>query len=97
MLSSLLTYWLCLISGVAATVTGTDKRAAQLGNRRVPEIVLLLIALLGGSFAMLIAMRIFHHKTRKSSFQLVLVLIILLQVGIFRLLASEFIYYHAAR
>jgi uncharacterized membrane protein YsdA (DUF1294 family) len=42
-----------------------DKRAAMQGRLRVPERVLLTVALLGGAIAALLAMVILRHKTIK--------------------------------
>lgn len=58
-----------------------DKRAAINGDWRVPENVLLLLTLLGGTPAMMFARKFFRHKTIKGSFVLRLYAIILLQVG----------------
>ena len=47
-----------------------DKRAAELGRRRVPEKNLLIVGLVGGWPGALIAQLLFRHKTSKPSFQL---------------------------
>lgn len=57
-----------------------DKRAAKEGGWRVPEGTLLLLALLGGSPAALMASKRLRHKTKKVSFRLRMTLILLLQV-----------------
>ena len=49
---------------------GVDKLAAKAGTRRVPEALLLVLGCLGGWPAAYIAQRMFHHKTRKPSFQI---------------------------
>jgi uncharacterized membrane protein YsdA (DUF1294 family) len=46
-----------------------DKSAARLGRRRTPENTLLLLGLLGGWPAALLAQRRLRHKTAKPSFQ----------------------------
>jgi len=56
-----------------------DKWAAKRGAWRIKERTLLLVALLGGSLAMLVAMRLAHHKTRHAKFMLGLPAIIVLQ------------------
>lgn len=48
---------------------GRDKSAAQTGKWRIRESSLHLVGLLGGWPGALLAQRFFHHKTRKTSFQ----------------------------
>lgn len=57
-----------------------DKFQAGQKSERVPEIVLFLTVLLGGGIGAIVGMNLFHHKTKKLSFQLVVVSIILLQL-----------------
>lgn len=61
---------------------GLDKTTAGMGATRVPEKILWLALFLGGSFGALVAMNLFRHKTRKLSFQLVMALLVLVQVGL---------------
>jgi uncharacterized membrane protein YsdA (DUF1294 family) len=76
----LLVYVFVATSIAAFVLCGLDKRLAILGWNRIPEIVLYLAALLGGSFGLLLGMHLFRHKTQKASFQVVIVLIALLQI-----------------
>ena len=46
-----------------------DKSAAQSGRWRTAESTLHALALIGGWPGALIAQRLFHHKSRKASFQ----------------------------
>ncbi len=59
---------------------GIDKIKSRLNSRRVSEKGLWFLSFIGGSPGALVAMHFFRHKTKKSSFQLWLVLIILLQI-----------------
>jgi len=52
------------------------------GRTRIPEAVLHVVALLGGSPGALIGQELFRHKTRKHAFRLVLLAIFLLQAGL---------------
>lgn len=60
-------------------VFGYDKWIAGGRTRRVPEKILWLLSLLGGSLGGVVGMSVFHHKTRKLSFQLVMAGIFLVQ------------------
>jgi uncharacterized membrane protein YsdA (DUF1294 family) len=58
---------------IASTLTfivyGIDKAAAIWEFRRIPEAILHLLGFAGGWPGALIAQRVFHHKSRKASFQ----------------------------
>ena len=59
---------------------GSDKQRAAYGSSRIPEIVLHLLALAGGSAAALLAQITFRHKTRKRSFRIIFIAIVLAQL-----------------
>jgi uncharacterized membrane protein YsdA (DUF1294 family) len=67
------------INLVTVLLYGYDKRQAIVGGGRVPEMILHLAALVGGSGGALLAQILFRHKTRKFTFRAVFVGIILLQ------------------
>ncbi len=74
-------WYACLISISVVTFLfyGYDKRRA-IGNRgRVPEAVLHLLALAGGSLGAILGMLTFKHKTRKLFFKLILAAIVIAQ------------------
>lgn len=50
-------------------------------NRRVPEITLLGIAIIGGGIGVLLGMSMFHHKTLHLKFKYGVPVILLLQVA----------------
>jgi uncharacterized membrane protein YsdA (DUF1294 family) len=66
-------YLAWLLGGTIATLAlyGYDKWQARRGGRRVPERLLLALALLGGVFGAWAGMLLFRHKTRHSVFYLV--------------------------
>lgn len=67
------------ILSVIATVY--DKIAAKcLPRHRVPEATLLLLAALGGSLPMYVAMQIVHHKTQHKKFMIGIPIILTVQV-----------------
>lgn len=47
---------------------GIDKSKARRNKWRIPEAILFLFAIFGGSLGCLAAMHTFRHKTQKSSF-----------------------------
>ena len=79
MLEFLIVYILVL-SVVAIAATIYDKGAAKVKGRRISEGTLLIIALVGGSIAMYVVMRMIHHKTEHEKFMKGIPLIIALQL-----------------
>jgi uncharacterized membrane protein YsdA (DUF1294 family)/cold shock CspA family protein len=75
--------WLAAISVVTFAEFAWDKRQAVVGERRVSEIELLVLSLLGGSPAALLAMAVLRHKTHKGSFQMAFGGVVALQIAAF--------------
>lgn len=67
---------------VTFLVFGFDKWMATSKSWRISEKILWLLSLFGGSAGALMGMQFFRHKTRKISFQLMLVLILVSQVAV---------------
>ncbi|MHC4783598.1 MAG: DUF1294 domain-containing protein [Planctomycetota bacterium] len=59
---------------------GSDKQRAVHSDSRIPEVVLHLLALAGGSPAAFFAQITFRHKTRKRVFRTIFIAIVLLQI-----------------
>lgn len=87
--TSILLWWLGLaglyaylvgINAVTVLLYGYDKHQAIAGGGRVPEVILHLAALAGGSPGALLAQVALRHKTRKLKFRMVFVGIVLAQV-----------------
>lgn len=78
---NILVIYLIIINIFAIFMTVHDKIAAIGGKWRVKERTLLLIAVLGGSPAMLLTMLLIRHKTRKPKFMVGIPLIIVLQLA----------------
>ena len=72
--------WLAGVSLAALAFYGRDKLAAQGGRLRIPERVLLGLALLGGTPGTLLGMLLFRHKTHKGPFLQRLLLVLLGQL-----------------
>lgn len=71
-----------LVVNVAAfLVYGLDKSKARRHAWRIPERVLLGLAVIGGSIGALLGMSCFHHKTHKRKFYIGVPLIMLLEFG----------------
>lgn len=73
-----------LVAGIALVLSlfaffayRSDKRRAETGAWRVPEMTLHLIALIGGWPGAFLAQRTFRHKTSKFSFQVVFWMVVL--------------------
>lgn len=79
-LTNLFLALLGVLNLITFLVFGFDKLIAGGRARRVPEKVLWLLSVLGGSVGGLLGMFVFHHKTRKLSFQLVMAGIFLIQM-----------------
>ena len=71
-----------LINLMTMIAYGVDKNAARNGAWRVPEMQLHLLELLGGSPGAFVAQKLFHHKTKKKSFQLSFLFVLALQAVI---------------
>ena len=62
--------WLLFLNFLSFLVMLWDKHQAGRGGWRVAELKLLAPVLLGGGFGVLAAMVLTGHKTRKTSFQI---------------------------
>ncbi len=58
------------------------------GSLRAPEAIIYLIALLGGSVGVFLGVHLFKHKTKKASFQFVLLLIVVVQLFLIKQVAQ---------
>jgi len=81
-----LVWYLAAINAFAFFMYGWDKMSAGVEARRISEKTLLILALIGGSLGAAAGIKIFRHKTRKISFLLWFILIILLQLSILTVL-----------
>lgn len=62
--------WLLFINVTAFVLYGADKRKAVRGKWRVPEATLIGVAAVGGALGALGGMLVWHHKTRKWKFRI---------------------------
>ena len=77
-----LLYYLAAVNVLAFALMGIDKAKAKRGARRIPEKVLFLSALIGGSVGAIAGMFAFRHKTKHLSFVLGLPAILLLHLAL---------------
>ena len=77
----LLWVYLGIVNVAGFILPAVDKRRAKKDKWRIRESTLFLISALGGSVAMYISMRLFHHKTKHKRFMIGIPAIIVLQLG----------------
>ena len=72
-----------LIVNVATFITyGLDKWKARHDRWRVPESVLIFLAIIGGSPAAILTMRMFNHTTNKNKFAFGIPIILFLHLTV---------------
>lgn len=76
---TIIVIFLIAINIIAIILMKKDKEYAQNGERRIREITLLLVALVGGSLGMYFAMFKYKHKTLHNKFRYGVPVIIMLQ------------------
>ena len=88
-ITRLIAYYLIGVNLLTFIAYGIDKhKAVRNGqkskhlSRRIPEATLLLLAVLGGSPAALLAMYLFRHKTLHKKFRYGVPAILLLQIAL---------------
>ena len=64
-----------------------DKQRAKKGAWRIPEKMLFLVAIIGGSIGSILGMYTFRHKTKHMSFVIGMPLILILQIVLAIMLA----------
>lgn len=84
-ITRLVVYYLIGVNLLTFIAYGIDKYKARHKQWRITEASLLLLAILGGSPAALLAMRFFHHKTlhKKIRYGVPAILLIQLTIVIF--------------
>ena len=73
--------YITLVNIITFIVYGIDKRKAVKGKWRIPESVLIGMAIIGGGAGALLGMLIWHHKTRKWKFRILVPLFLALWVA----------------
>ena len=68
---------------ITLALYGADKRNAQAGKRRISERLLIVFSACFGGIGAFIVMRVFHHKTRKPKFRILIPVFMSLQLLFF--------------
>ena len=79
-------YLIIGINLLSFILMGIDKLKAIKNNYRISENTLLLISIIGGGIGTLIGMILFHHKTKKLKFQILVPISILINIYLFYLI-----------
>ena len=74
--------YLVLINLLTFIVYGIDKLKAKKGKWRIPESILLLLALMGGSVGAWLGIKVWHHKTLHKKFKYGVPFIFILQIAL---------------
>ncbi len=74
MVSQLVWIYLLVINAAGFLLMGFDKLSAKIDSGRIPEMWFFLISLAGAFLGIVLGMFAFHHKTRKTSFQIKVVI-----------------------
>ena len=72
--------YLIIINCISFLLMGFDKHQAIHNKYRIPEIVLMIMAAIGGSIGSILGMYIFHHKTKKIKFHILFTIFLILQI-----------------
>ena len=79
-------YLILGINILSFILMGIDKYKAIKNNYRISENTLLLISILGGGIGSLLGMILFHHKTKKLKFQILVPISILINIYLYQIL-----------
>ena len=82
-----LTY-LFLANGMGFLLMGLDKLRAAQDEWRIPERWFFMISLAGGALGVFLGMFVFHHKTSKTGFQLIVILALAVYAAVFIVLTA---------
>ena len=73
--------FIAILNVITFLIYAIDKWKAKKNRWRIPESILLLLAVLGGSIGAWMGMKIWHHKTMHKKFKYGIPLIMILQIG----------------
>lgn len=79
--NTILIWYLAAVNLITFTAFGIDKWKAVHKQWRIPEKTLLGLSFIGGAAGGLVAMHLFHHKTRKRKFAVGVPLMLVLHLA----------------
>lgn len=74
--------YLIVVNLITFIIYGADKHRARQGRRRIQEMTLLVLAVVGGSLGALLGIYGFRHKTKHKKFTILVPLILICQLTI---------------
>lgn len=80
--------YLLLVNLAGFILMGVDKASAIRNEPRIPEKWFFTVSMAGGPFGVFLGMIVFHHKTRKTCFGLIIALALVIYVFILLVLAG---------
>ena len=80
--AAIIIFYFLFVNLAAFLAMALDKHKARKGAFRIPEAVLFLFSVIGGSIGSLLGMFLFHHKTRKWKFRSGMPAILIIQIAV---------------
>mgnify|MGYP001095761332 CR=1 FL=1 len=62
-------YLICIFNLIGFILCFIDKQKAIHHQNRIPEMIFYFLGFIGGAYAILLGMILFHHKVKKQSFK----------------------------
>lgn len=79
-MTQIITVYLVAVNVITFLMYGIDKWKAKHDKWRIPEMILLSFAVIGGSIGAWCGMKLFHHKTQHKKFYIGVPFILILQL-----------------
>lgn len=75
--------YILVINVFAFIIMGLDKEKAKKNHWRIKESTMFMAAFLCGAAGILLGMKVFHHKTKKPTFEFGIPILLILNIFIF--------------
>lgn len=83
MIKKILVIYIIVINVIGFFIMGLDKEKAKKNHWRIKERTMFMTAFLGGAAGVISGMKIFHHKTKKPSFEFGIPILLILNIALF--------------